>query len=90
MKFLMILIFVLLKANIFAFKPVSSNNENCRFKMSNLESKNLMKLYLRMPHRFIANPNFDQLLCLINKDLYKKQRIKKAIKVQEFQPIFDI
>ncbi len=83
MKILIILMIIsfmiiLTEANK-SIKPLLNHNCNKFHALSDLESKNIMKLFMKLPHRLLGHKNLTKLLCLLKNYLNKNKQNKEMM-----------
>ncbi len=65
----------------------SSYTDNCLSRTaSDFQSKDLMNLYLKLPHRLIRHKNSVKAMCIIEKYLNKKQNLMAKISNKNNRP----
>jgi hypothetical protein len=67
-------------------KSTVANNRNCLSSKPSSESKDLMNLYLKLPHGFVRHKNSAKALCMIEKYLNNKQNIINKISYKNNLP----
>ncbi len=86
MKFLIIFYLLIISTILInCSSKLTTYNENCLSRSSE-PSKDLINLYLKLPHRFIRHKNSAKAMCIIENYLNKKQNLLNKISNKNNRP----